>query len=109
MMLDGAGPAMSSLMKKARNSGLLRKEFRRRLKTATLADSAFISLPAVQSPNLENEHRSASARKSDQRSAWMTSWPVARSVYGRSAPREVINRRGRYFKSIALKWPILSI
>ena len=35
MMLDGAGPAMSSLMKKARNSGLLRKELRR-FKTATV-------------------------------------------------------------------------
>jgi hypothetical protein len=72
MMLDGAGPAMSSLMKKA-------PEFRAFAQGAStiqnrdgLADSAFISSGRA-IPRLEIEHRPASATKSDQRSAWMTS------------------------------------
>jgi len=67
MMLDGAGPAMSSLMKKA-------PEFRAFAQGAStiqnrdgLADSAFIS-----SGRAIPRHRPASATKSDQRSAWMT-------------------------------------
>jgi hypothetical protein len=70
MMLDGAGPAMSSLMKKA-------PEFWAFAQGATiqnrdgLADSAFISSGRA-IPRLEIEHRPASATKSDQRSAWMT-------------------------------------